>query len=65
MKDEKGEIDLRYFDEAGWGMIACIPYSWQEKAEPVVLKDVEGKRISVIGIMNVENECIMSNTEKY
>jgi hypothetical protein len=27
-------------------MRACISYGWQEKDEPVILKDVEGKRIS-------------------
>ena len=55
-KDEKGEIDLRYLDQAGWGMRACIPYGWQDKDEPIILKDVDGKRINIIGIMNVRNE---------
>ena len=30
-QDEKGEIDLRYFDEAGWGMRACIPMGGKKK----------------------------------
>jgi transposase len=63
-QDEKGEIDLRYFDEAGWGTRACIPYGWQEKNEPVLLKDVEGKRINVIGVMNVRNELYYEQYEK-
>jgi len=63
-KDEKGEIDLRYFDQAGWGVRACIPYGWQEKDEPIILKDVDGKRINVIGIMNVRNELYYEQYEK-
>jgi transposase len=45
-------------------MRACIPYGWQEKDEPVILKDVEGKRINVIGVMNVRNELYYEQHEK-
>ena len=31
VRDKKGEIDLRYFDEAGWGMRACIPMGGKKK----------------------------------
>lgn len=47
---KKGGIDLGYLDEAGWGMRACIPYGWQDK-EPIILKDIEGKRLNALGIM--------------
>ena len=45
-------------------MRACIPYGQQEKDEPVILKDVEGKRINVIGVMNVRNELYYEQHEK-
>ena len=45
-------------------MRVCIPYGWQEKDEPVILKDVEGKRINVIGVMNVRNELYYEQHEK-
>jgi transposase len=45
-------------------MRACIPYGWQEKDEPIILKDVDGKRINVIGIMNVRNELYYEKYEK-
>jgi hypothetical protein len=45
-------------------MRTCIPYGWQEKDEPVILKDVEGKRINAIGVMNVRNELYYEQHEK-
>jgi transposase len=55
-KDKKGEIDLRYLDEVGWSLRSCIPYAWQEKDAQILLKDVEGKRINILGLMNIRNE---------
>jgi transposase len=54
--DKRGEIDLRYLDQVGWGTKAIIPYGWQEKNGQVIIKDVEGKRKNVMGIMNIRNE---------
>lgn len=62
-KDKKGEIDLRYFDEVGWGLRACIPYAWQAKDSPISLKDVEGKRLNVLGIMNIRNKLFYEQHE--
>ena len=28
-RDKKGEIDLRYLDEAGFSLTPCVPYCWQ------------------------------------
>jgi transposase len=62
-KDKKGEIDLRYFDEVGWGLRPCIPYAWQEKDNQIILKDVEGKRINVLGAMNIRNDLFYQQYE--
>lgn len=61
---EKGEIDLGYLDQVGWSIRACIPYAWQEKDSQIILNDVEGKRINVMGIMNIKNEIYYEVYEK-
>lgn len=53
---KKGEIDLGYLDQVGWNSRACIPYAWQEKDCQIILNDIDGKRINVMGIMNTKNE---------
>lgn len=60
---KKGEIDLRYLDEVGWSSRACIPYAWQEKDDQIILNDVEGKRINVMGVMNTKNEIYYESYE--
>lgn len=61
---KKGEIDLGYLDQVGWSSRACIPYAWQEKDDQVILSDVEGKTINVMGIMNTRNEIYYEIYEK-
>jgi transposase len=63
-QEKKGEIDLRYLDEAGWGSRASIPYCWQEKELQITIKDVEGKRTNVLGIMNKKNQLYYEQYEK-
>ncbi len=51
-KEEKAEIDLRYFDESGFSLTPYIPYAWQEKRQQIILKSSKSKRINVLGLMN-------------
>jgi transposase len=44
-----GEIDLFYFDEAGFGRAPSLPYSWQDKGTVMKIPCREGKRINVMG----------------
>lgn len=62
-KDKRGEIDLRYFDEVGWALRACIPYAWQEKNSQIILKDLEGKRLNILGLMNIRNDLFYEKHE--
>ena len=55
-KEKKGEIDLRYFDEAGFSLMPYIPYAWQEKNQQIIIKSSRSKRINVLGLMNVNLE---------
>lgn len=61
---KKGEIDLGYLDQVGWSSRACIPYAWQEKGYQIILNDIDGKRINVMGIMNTKNEIFYEIYEK-
>ncbi|MBD2578807.1 IS630 family transposase [Oscillatoria sp. FACHB-1406] len=55
-KNEKGEIDLRYFDESGFSLKPLVPYGWQESGERISLRSCSSKRLNVLGLMNRENE---------
>ena len=50
--EEKGSINLFYFDESGFSQEPCVPYGWQEKGEQLRLPSVRSKRVKVLGFMN-------------
>ncbi len=50
--EEKGSINLFYFDESGFSQEPCVPYGWQEKGEQVRIPSVKSKRVNVLGFMN-------------
>jgi len=51
----KGEIDVFYFDEAGFNTDPCVPYAWQPAGQTTEIPASKGKRLNVIGIMNKNN----------
>ena len=53
---KKGEIDLKYLDESGFSLKPDVPYGWQEKGERITLKSSQSNRISVLGLMDYNNE---------
>lgn len=55
-EEKRGEIEVRYLDQAGFSLTPYIPYGWQEKKERIVLKSRQGKRINVCGLMNRKNK---------
>ena len=55
-RDKKGEIDLRYLDEAGFSLTPCVPYCWQEIGEQVTIKSERSKRLNVVGFFNKNQE---------
>jgi transposase len=55
-QEERGEIDIRYFDESGLTLVPYVPYGWQEKGERIKLKSCLSKRANILGAMNRQNE---------
>jgi len=54
--EDRGEIDLIFFDETGFCLNAYVPYAWQEKGEVVQVKSKKSKRLNVLGFLNRKNE---------
>ena len=52
---DDGEIDLYYFDGAGFSLDPYIPYAWQNEGETIELEAATRGRINVLGFMNTEN----------
>ena len=46
------QIDLYYFDEAGFTLEPCIPYAWQPVGEYIKLPCSKSKRLNVLGFMS-------------
>lgn len=54
---EKGEIDVQYFDGAGFNETPCVPYAYQPKGEYIELTPAKGQTLNVLGFMNKDNDC--------
>lgn len=48
-EQEKGEIDLIYFDESGFHLHPQVPYAWQPVGQTAELPAKRGRATSVIG----------------
>lgn len=55
-QEDRGEIDLRYLDEAGFCLVPYVPYGWQEKGETLEIPSQNSQRVNVLGIMNRKNQ---------
>jgi len=53
---DKGNIDLTYFDEAGFDLTPTVPYAWQEPKETITLPSSKSIRINVLGFMQESND---------
>ncbi len=51
-KENKGEIELYFFDESGFTLEPCVPYAWQPKGEHIELPCAHSKRLNVLGFVN-------------
>jgi len=51
-----GEIDLSFFDEAGFSLEPCIPYAWQPIGQTIEIPTAKGKRLNVLGFFNTDND---------
>jgi len=54
---EKGEIDVQYFDGAGFNETPCVPYAYQLKGEYIEMTPAKGQTLNVPGFMNKDNDC--------
>lgn len=57
LRREKGEIDVQYFDGAGFNETPCVPYAYQPKNEYIEITPSKGKSISALAFMNKDNDC--------
>jgi len=48
---DNGDIDLVYYDEAGFTLEPCIPYAWQHINETIEVPSSRSKRLNVLGFM--------------
>jgi transposase len=55
-QEDQGQIDLYYFDEAGFALDPTIPYAWQEPKSVIELPARRYGRINVVGFMNRHND---------
>lgn len=54
-QDSNGEIDLLFFDEAGFSLEPCIPYAWQPVNHTIEIPSSKSKRLNVLGF--IKKDC--------
>lgn len=50
--EEKGELDVYYFDETGINLAPVVPYGWQRVGETHQLSSLPSKNQTLVGFMN-------------
>ena len=51
-QEDEGDIDLFYFDEAGFAPNSDIPYAWQEQDSPIDIPTGRSSRLNVVGFFS-------------
>lgn len=51
-QEAAGELDVYYFDEAGFNLTPVVPYAWQEIGETIEILSSSSKRLNVLGFCN-------------
>ena len=54
---KNGEIELYYFDEAGFNPTPCVPYARQPTGEYIEAPSAKGESLNVLAFMNKDNDC--------
>lgn len=57
----KGEIELLYLDESGFGRTPYIPYAWQDIGSTIRVPCRAGKRLNVIGLYSLMQGTLTAN----
>jgi transposase len=58
-QSEEKQIDLVYFDQAGFTLTPCIPYAWQAIGTTIEIPCFHSKRLNVLGFMN--RDCVFQS----
>ena len=53
---QSGEIDLCFFDEAGFSLTPTVPYGWQMIGEWIEIPSSRSGQINVMGVLNYDSE---------
>lgn len=51
-----GEINLFYFDEAGFSLTPCVPYAWQKQNEQIEIPSSRSQALNVAGFVSRDCE---------
>ena len=51
-EENKGDLDLYYFDGSGFTLEPCVPYAWQVKGEQIEIPSSKSHRLNVLGFIN-------------
>jgi len=54
--EDQGEIDLLYYDEAGFSLQSNVPYGWQQVGKTERIPASQGGHVTVMGFINRKSE---------
>jgi transposase len=52
-----GELDLYYFDEAGFSLTPNVPYGWQPVGETIEIPSRRSKQVNILGFLSYSGQC--------
>jgi hypothetical protein len=61
---QKGLIQLRFADEAGFSLTPCVPYGWQPVGEQVGIPTKRKHLLNAFGLMSPEGKLTTFQTDK-
>lgn len=56
MLEERGKLNIYYFDESGFSISSNLPYLWSPMKKPSVVKTLICKRINVLGFLSKQGD---------
>lgn len=54
-QEDKGEIDLYFYDESGFSLVPNVPYCWQKKGETIEIPSSKSKSVQALGFLRRDN----------
>ena len=55
-REDRGELELYYFDGSGFSLTPVVPYAWQAPGQTIELDSARSKQINVLGFLR-RSEC--------